>query len=451
MIAPGDTVLVAISAGPDSTALLHALVQLRTRRRFRVRACHVHHGQRGEEANADAAFARTLARSLRVPFSQHRADVRAFADENRVSIETAARTVRYQALERAADRAGASRIATGHTADDQAETVLMNLLRGTGPTGLAGIPSVRGRLIRPLLDVTRADVEAYCNAQHLEYRLDSSNLDRAFTRNRIRHDLLPALRVAQPRVDAILCRLADIMGAENDYMAAQTAHALREVGAQRPEEIGVACAPFALLPKALQRRVLRAAVARLKGDELDIELERVEALVALALSGRTGAIVELPGGVRAERTYGEVVFSLVAPPSPAVSREWSLPVPGEVILQELGMALTAARSRARRAPASPMSALLDAQDNALPLTVRTRRRGDRFTPFGMKGSVKLQDFFVNAKVPRALRAWVPLLLCGDTIAWIVGHRISDRFKVTARTRRTIRIEATEHFIFPSEA
>ncbi|UCH34792.1 MAG: tRNA lysidine(34) synthetase TilS, partial [Armatimonadota bacterium] len=400
-----------------------------------------HHGLRGDEADADAGFAGALARSLRVPFSQHRVDVRAFADEHRMSIETAARSLRYQLLERAADRASASRIATGHTADDQAETVLMNLLRGTGPTGLAGIPSVRGRLIRPLLGVTRSDVEAYCKAQDLDYRLDSSNLDRAFRRNRIRHEILPALRAVQPRVDAVLCRLADIMGAENDYMAVQTANALREVGAQRPGELGIACGLLALLPKALQRRVLRAAIARLKGDELDIELERVEALVDLALSGRTGATVELPGGIRGERTYGEVVLSLVAPPAAAVSREWSLPVPGEVTLEELGISLTAARSRARRAPSSPMSALLDARDLTLPLTVRTRRRGDRFTPFGMKGSVKLQDFFVNAKVPRAERSRIPLVLSQGEIVWVVGYRISDRHKVRKRTRGTIRLEA----------
>ncbi len=441
MIAAGDTVLVAISAGPDSTALLHALVQLRARRRFRVRAAHVHHGLRGEEADADARFADELARSLRVPFTQHRADVRAFADGHKMSIEAAARTLRYRLLERAADRVGASRIAAGHTADDQAETVLMNLLRGAGPTGLAGIPPVRGRVVRPLLDVTRADVEAYCKAQDLAYRLDSSNLDRAFKRNRIRHEILPALRLVQPRLDAILCRLADIMRAENEYMVAQTANVLREVGAQRPGEVGVACAPFALLPKALQRRLLRAAVARLKGDELDIELERVEALVGLAVSGRTGATVELPGGVRGERTYGEIVLSLVPPPKAAVAREWSLPVPGEVVLRELGIALTAARSRARRTPSSPMSALLDAHDIALPLTVRTRRRGDRFTPFGMKASVKLQDFFVNAKVPRAERSRIPLVLSQGEIVWVVGCRINDRYKVRKRTRRTIRLEA----------
>jgi tRNA(Ile)-lysidine synthase len=401
----------------------------------------VHHGLRGEEADEDARRAAALARSLKVSFSQHRADVRAFAKDQGLSVETAARAVRYQWLERAADRVSATRIATGHTADDQAETVLLNLLRGSGPAGLAGIPPVRGRIIRPLLHVTRAEVEAYCKAQDLEYRLDRSNLDTTFARNRLRHEILPALRDVQPRVDASLRRLADIMRAENEFMVEQTANALREVGAQRPEELGIACAPFALLPKALRRRVLRAAIARLKGDESDIELERVDALVDLAVSGRTGAIVELPGSVRAERTYGEIVLSLLPSPRIAVTREWSLTVPGEVILSELGMELTAARSRARRAPASPMSALLDAKGIKLPLGVRTRRRGDRFTPLGMRGSVKLQDFFVNGKVPRSERSRIPLVLSGDEVVWVVGFRISDRHKVRERTRRTIRLEA----------
>jgi len=284
-------------------------------------------------------------------------------------------------------------------------------------------------------------VEAYCKAQSLEYRLDRSNLDRTFTRNRLRHEILPALRDVKPRVDASLCRLADIMRAENEFMVEQTANVLREVGAQRPGELGIACAPFALLPKALQRRVLRAAIARLKGDELDIELERVDALVDLAISGRTGAIVELPGDVRAERTYGEILLSLTPSPRIAVTREWSLPVPGQVVLLELGMELTAARSRARRAPSSPMSALLDAKDIEVPLKVRTRRRGDRFTPLGMRGSVKLQDFFVNAKVPRSERNRIPLVLSGDEVLWVVGYRISDHYKVRDLTRRTIRLEA----------
>ena len=441
MIAAGDSVLVAVSGGPDSTALLHALVQLRPQLRCRIRACHVHHGLRGPDADADAQQAREFAQSLRVPFTEHRASVRSHAEARRLSLEAAARAVRYRFLERAADRGRASRIATGHTADDQAETVLLNLLRGAGPAGLAGIPPVRGRIIRPLLGVSRSEVERYCEAQKLTYRLDRSNLDTTFTRNRVRNEVLPALRQIQPRVGASLCRLAEIMREENGFMAEQAANALREIGAQRPGEVGIACGPFASLPRAMQRRVLRAAIAKLKGDELDIELERVDALLSLAVSGQSGAVVELPGGVRGERSYGELVIAPAVAREEVSTAEWTLPIPGSISISELGLELSAALSRARRPPSHPMKALVDARAVTSPLKVRTRRAGDRFTPFGMRRSVKLQDFFVNSKVPRAQRVRVPLVLSEDEIIWVVGYRISDRFKVREGTRQTIRLEA----------
>ena len=442
MIAAGDTVLVAVSGGADSTALLHALVELQPGLRCRLRACHVHHGLRDSDADADAEQAAASARALKVPFTEHRADVRAFAHTHRLSIEAAARTVRYQLLESAADRLRATRIATGHTADDQAETVLLNLLRGSGPRGLAGIPPVRGRIIRPLLTVTRAAVEDYCQIRKLSYRLDRSNLDTTFKRNRIRHKILPSLRQVQPKIVASLCRLADIMRAENEFMSEQAAHTLREIGAQRPGELGISCGPFATLPLALQRRVLRTAIARLKEDELDIELERVDALVDLAIYGRTAAVVQLPGDLRAERTYGELVIAPAPAARAAPAEDWTLPVPGQVSIPALGIEIGARPSRAKRPPANPMAALIDAKNVTLPLIVRTRRRGDRFTPFGMKGTVKLQDFFVNAKVPRTERERIPLVLSGDEILWVVGHRISERFKVHKGTRRTIRLEAS---------
>jgi tRNA(Ile)-lysidine synthase len=225
-------------------------------------------------------------------------------------------------------------------------------------------------------------------------------------------------------------------------VAEQAAGALREIGAQRPGEVGLTCAPFANLHPALQRRVLRAAIGKLKGDELDIELERIEALVELVVSGRTGATVELPGGLRAERTYGEVVIAAMPVAAPDLAAEVTLPVPGEVRIPELGVKIEAARSRARKPPASPMEALIDAGTIGLPLTVRTRRRGDRFTPFGMRGSVKLQDFFVNAKVPRGVRSRVPLVVSGEDIVWVVGYRIGNRHRVKPGTHRTIRLRAS---------
>ncbi|MDH4179018.1 MAG: tRNA lysidine(34) synthetase TilS [Armatimonadota bacterium] len=442
MIAAGDLVVVALSGGPDSTALLHALVQIKGRHRFRLRVAHVHHGIREADADTDARAAAAFARKVGVPFSQHRADVPAYAESHGLSMEAAAREVRYRLLESTANRFGANRIATGHTANDQAETILLNLLRGTGPRGLAGIPPVRGRIIRPLLGVTREAVQHYCDSQQLPYRIDASNRDVAFARNRVRHELMPVLERFQPTLVSTLSRLAEIMRAEDDLLSEQADNALRGVASQRPGEVGILLSLFGALPSALQRRVIRAAIAKVKGDELDIELERVDALLHLALEGRTGALVELPGGLRAERTYGEVVIA-PAPTRKAVStQEWTLPVPGRVLLRDLGFDIAASRSRAKRPPPSPMAALLNAAKIGGPLRVRTRRRGDRFRPIGMKGTVKLQDFFVNAKVPRAQRDGVPLVLSGDEIVWVVGYRVSEGFKVTEKTRRSIRLEAT---------
>jgi tRNA(Ile)-lysidine synthase len=442
MISPGDRVLVAISGGPDSTALLRALVELESRLGCRLHACHIHHGLRGADADADAESAAELARALEVPFAEHRADVPAHAEAEGMSIEAAARAVRYRLLESTARRVGAGRIATGHTADDQAETVLLNLLRGTGLPGLAGIPPVRDNIVRPLLDVTRAEALEYCAARRLHYRLDPSNLDTTLRRNRIRHEILPALRAIQPRVTEALCRLAEIVRVENDFIAREASRALQEVGSRRPGGAKIDCASFAALPAALQRRLLRAAIAQAKGDELDIELERIDALVALALSGRTGAVVELPGGLRAELAYGELAIGPARSRKRVPEREWILPVPGEVSVPELGLRFSARRSRAKRPPSNPMLALIDAESVRPPLTVRTRRRGDRFVPFGMVESIKLQDFFVNAKVPRAERMRTPLVLSGDEIAWVVGHRVGERFKVGDDSRRTIRLEAS---------
>jgi tRNA(Ile)-lysidine synthase len=441
MIAPGETVLVALSAGADSTALLHALVQLGDKLGCRVCACHIHHGLRGADADADAEQAGRLAESLGVGFSSARADVRTYSRERKLSLEAAAREVRYRLLEEAASSLGAHHIATGHTADDQAETVLLNLLRGAGPAGLAGIPPVRGRIIRPLLEVTREQVRAYCWAHSLPYRADQSNRDLRFTRNRIRHEILPGLRRIQPRVEDALCRLARVMREENAFVAAEATRRLEEIATQVPEGWALPAAPFAELPPGLQRRVARAAIAKAKGDELDIEFERVEALVGLLTSGHSGARIELPGGLQAFRAYGRVVIGKVAQAASAPTGVWDLPVPGEVEIAELGVAFRTSRSRARRPAHDPFLALLDTSKMNGPLQVRTWRPGDRFHPLGAPGRTKLQDFFVNAKVPRAERHRVPLVLCGGRIIWVVGHRIGDEVKVSPETRRAIRIEA----------
>jgi len=452
MIAPGDTVLVAYSAGADSTALLHALVQLRKKLGCHICACHVHHGLRGGDADADAEHAAGFAESLGVPFTSARADARAYAKERKLSTETAAREVRYQLLEQAARDHSAARIATGHTADDQAETVLLNLLRGAGPAGLAGIPPVRGNIIRPLIDTEKHRIKYYCDDKRLKYRRDRSNRDMRFARNRVRHRILPVIRQFQPSVVDVLCRVAWIMRDENQVMVQLAECAAKKLGLTEDSlhDRSIPIRDLADLSPALRRRIARCIIALAKGSDRDIGANRVEAFYGMLTWGNTGAQIGLPGGLTALRTYREVLIQRSAGTKPPPTGEWSLPPSGEIEVKELGFGFTLTSSTSKRLPQTPHTALLDAAAVTGPLRIRTWRPGDRFVPLGMTRSVKLQDFFVNAKVPRALRPWVPLVVCGDRIAWIVGHRISDEFKVTARTRRTIRIEAAEHFIIPSE-
>ncbi len=442
MIPRKATVLVALSGGPDSCALAHALCALRKRLRCQVVAAHVHHGLRGQDADADAAHAAAVAASLGVPFTQRSANVRRFAGENKLSLETAAREVRYHLLAEAARELGADLIATGHTADDQAETVLMNLLRGTGVDGLAGIPPVRSDIIRPLLDVTRAEVEAYCLENKLAYRLDSSNLDVAFTRNRVRHQVLPVLKDIQPNTVGVLCRAAEIVRGENEMLEGIVDGLLTRISIPEADGLSIGLQALTALPVGFRRRLLRAAIGRVKGDLLEVEWERIDALVELARHGRTGAVVELTGGVRVERSYDSLRVYRDTPTAAIPGHEWLLHVPGRVDLPWFNVSLQARRSRSSRVVNDPSIAILDADTLQAPLVIRTWRPGDRFVPLGMSRSKKLQDFFADERVPARKRKMAALVLSGAEIVWVVGHRISDRHKVTDSTCRTVRITAS---------
>jgi len=296
-------------------------------------------------------------------------------------------------------------------------------------------------------------VECYLEHEGLRYRSDRSNADVAHTRNRIRHQLMPALRQLQPAITSHLSRLAAIMRAEDEFMSEQAEAAFASVASCRSNkrQVAIRLDAFTALPPALQRRVIRQAIANIKGDELDLDLERVEAVMHLARAGRTGAVVELPGGICAQRGYEELVIrrasdnesEAVSNLEPRISntQEWLLPIPGELCIPELDLRIAARPSRSKTVPTDPARALMDAEIVPGPLLIRARRPGDRFQPIGAKGTMKLQDFLVNTKVPRAERDRVPVVLSGGRIVWLVGHRISNDAKVTAGTRRTVRLEA----------
>jgi len=436
-------VLVAVSGGPDSLSLLHVLWTEREARGLGgVEAAHLDHGLRGDESAGEAAWVAAWCAARGIPCHVERADVAGLARERKRSKQEAARAARYAFLEETAAYMGATKIATGHTRDDQVETVLMNVLRGTGLDGLRGIPARRGLFVRPLLDVSRAEIEDYCAAHGLEPRRDPSNLSpEAYTRNRVRLELLPLLtRDYNPQISSALLRLSEIAGGEWEYLQAQTEAALAEaVSFRQPGKLGLDRAVLSKMHPALLRRVLRAAVAQVRGSLKGIAHKHIERLCRLLAPPSTLGTTTLQGLFPAPACDVTVLpgeLLLMLPPKVApgfVLRP--LAVGDSVRLPEIGWHIESAFEPLTGTPA----AQVDVASVDLPsLHIRNYRQGDRIDPVGMGGQhKKVSDIFTDAKVPRAERHRVPIIADTHGIVWVVGHCIAQRVKVTPATRQRL--------------
>jgi len=430
MLAGGECVLVAVSGGADSVALLHSLAALAPAWSLRLHALHVDHGLRADSAR-DAEAVRRLGQQLGVPV-----DVATVTVERRGSLEAAARAARYAALTACADRVGAARIALGHTADDQAETVLMRVLQGTGMRGLAGIPPVRDRIIRPLIECRRADVVAGLHRAGLEWIEDPSNQDPKFLRNRIRHELLPWLTASYgPEMPDALVRVATAARATIgalDRIAASELERLAETG---EGAVILPIEPLRGLPRDVAGEVLRQAAARL-GSHAPLRawahrgLQRLLATPPPRQRFRIGGVTLEVSGPRLRLALGTL--------PPLTERD--VTVPGRVTLPEIGRALEATFHDAEAFVISDDPGRVAFDADLLPATfvVRPRRSGDRFTPFGGVER-KLKDFLIDAKVPRWERDRVPIVEAAGEIVWLGGLRRGAAAPVVTRTRRILEL------------
>lgn len=429
MLAPGDGVVVGVSGGADSVALLRTLHALAPAWRLSLHVLHVDHRLRSDSAAA-AAFVQSLARGLGLPVTVVTVEV-----GPRGSREAAARAARYRALERHAERVGADRIALGHTADDQTETVLMRLLSGAGLRGLAGIPPVRGRVIRPLLGVRRTAIEDELRRLGVTWIEDPTNRDVRFTRNRIRHRLLPLLARAQPGAVGVLDRLARLARDTTTTLDTLAARELERLAREEPDAVTLPRSALAALPRPLGAEVLRQAAVRLgSGTPLRAWAYRGLARVLGARPPRRlrldGATVEVSGDcVRIGRR-----------PVPVLAAR-RLSLPGRLALPEAGLALEATVRPASGyvVPADRERVAFDA--DALPpvLVVRARRPGDRFAPFGAVAERRLKTLLIDARVPRWARGLVPLVEAEGRIVWVGGLRRSAAAPVSPTTRRVVEL------------
>lgn len=439
MFLPGETVLIAVSGGPDSVAMLHALLSRREEFGITIHIAHLNHGIRGEAADIDEEFVRALAQEWNLPVTVERVDVPALRRKLRMGEEEAARQARYEFLRRTANKIGASKIAVGHTADDRAESVLMNVIRGTGIEGLGALRPVAGNIVRPLLDTWRSDIEAYIRENQLPFRIDESNLDLAYTRNRVRHELVPLLeKHYNPRIKNALVRLAEIAQSAADFIECAALDAVGKITYRGAIDAEMLCD----LPEALRYQIVRSEIERIKGDLRDVEFEQIDRVVRMLGSGDDFTITLPSGKIYAVRRGNE--FRIVEKEQlPEVEPfEIELNVPGRTQIPQIGLVIEAERIESPQPEKTPPDVVLIPEDAICgTLRIRSIRPGDRIIPFGMRESKKLQDVFVDKKVPRAKRALAGVVVDDEKILWVVGIVASEVTRITERTRHAIRLAA----------
>jgi len=438
LVRPGETVLLALSGGPDSTALAHLFAEVRAGRRLRLRALHLNYGLRGAESDEDERFVRALSATLDISLGVR--IIRPFEAGHGESLQMAARRVRYAMLDEEAAREKADRIATGHTRDDRIETLLINLLRGAGPRGLGAIPHRRGKLIRPLLDISREEISAYLAGMGVVPRIDRSNLETDYDRNKIRLELLPFAEnlLGRPVRDA-LARSADIFSEIEGFLEEEADRWIARHAREEEDSLSVPAAALAALPLALARQTVRALARRAGGFPEGIRFERTESVLALLGDGRSGRTM-LSEECEVRREGEALRFG--PPVSDAAPFRVPLPIPGAARLPDGSRVLCRmlAREEAREnLPREGRRARLDFGRVRPPLLLRARVPGDRFRPLGAPGGKKLQDLLVDRKIPRSERSRIPVLCDSEGILWVIGIAIADRAKVAESTRRILEV------------
>ena len=444
MLEGGETVLVSVSGGPDSLALLYILRELSTDYGIDLHIFHLNHLMRGEAAEADAVFVEETAKKLGVPTTVMTADVPAYIAENDVSPEDGARRVRRALLAQIAGETGADKIAVGHTADDRVETYLMRIIRGAGLDGLKSIQPVTGDIIRPLIAATRAEIMDYCAAEDLQPREDETNEDTSILRNKIRHELIPLLAGNYNRAfrDEALREIAAIEG-DLEVIEAATRQAWDEATqGETKSEVRFDREIFAALKPGIRRRLIRLAAEKLAGTPQLLTFSHVEDIIDKVVFGASGAALDLPLGLSASREYDTILVRSADGLSADKTVDFTpraLCIPGLTRLDELDVTIDARFGAPDEmdAGAGEGVAFLDADLLEGNIQVRPVKSGDRFRPLGLKGTKKLSDLLIDEKVTRELRRRTPIVETEGEIVWVAGIRIDDRYKVTGRTKKTL--------------
>ncbi len=429
----GDTIVVAVSGGPDSMALLHMLAAISQHEQISLIAAHINHGFRPEESRLEQEATKRFAQLLGIPFEAVSLNLSPYIEENRLNLQATARSKRYEFFHKIAQKYQACSIALAHHIDDQAETVLMHFLRGTGLAGLTGMLAKRNdnsvSLIRPLLRMNKTDIVDYCNRHKLDYFMDSSNLKKDYLRNQLRLDVLPMLQQYNPKLSAALGRTAEVVQEEDDYMEQQSRSLFASLVTKNKNECFMQCCDLFELHVALQRRLIKLILSYLSKKSDSFSFERIEAVRWLASpeapsTGRTDAGLH----IQAVREYGRIRWSIADEDNSGEDTFATIAKPATSITVDAGrwrFEFVTEHNATACKPNSRKEACFDATQIAFPLLLRTRRPGDRMQVLGLNGSKKVQDMFVDAKIAPSERDRYPLIFdAKGHLLWIPGIRRS---------------------------
>ena len=441
----GQHIVVGVSGGPDSVALLSILHHLRSSWKLTLTAVHCNYGLRGAESEEDQDFVEAFCRELGVALHVRRVELH--SGRHTASVQSVARDLRYRVMQEIAERCAADRIAVGHTADDQAETVVLWMLRGAGLTGLAGMPAFRNdNVIRPLYETKRQDVLTYLSQAGLSFRQDSSNVKPRYLRNRIRHEVMPTLTHVVPSSVDALCRLADVCREDDRYLDQQVdAFCASIVKRASADEWSIELDALLELPQALQRRCIRHLFRQHHDRLWSPNMRTVDLIIRLAFEKVSGSRLDVKGG---QVVIGDQRLRFISRQTPAsavtrpsrVGHQELLSVPGEILWAGTGQRLQVQQQRYHQisGPVGNDRILVDADRVSQPLMVRSWMSGDRFHPTGMGGhSKKLQDFFSDLKIPIAIRSLIPLVVAPEGILWVVGYRQDGRWMPSIATEHCL--------------
>lgn len=444
LIKKGEGVVVGLSGGPDSVCLLHMLCSIKEELNLKIAAAHINHMLRGDEANKDEEYAKELCGKLGVEFYCSRVDINSYGKDKGLSSETAGREVRYGFFNEVMKKLEFDKVATAHNANDQAETILMRIMRGTGLEGLAGIPVKRNnKYIRPILFMKREEIEAYCGEFELKPRIDATNMERIYSRNKVRLDILPYMKENfNPDVIEAINRMGLLLQSDNTFIKDEVEKYYKQ-GCYKKDDAIVIKSEVFNLNSAILNRILRKAICEVSGSNYDVEMKHIGEICSLADKG-TNKSVDLPNKVYAKNIYGDIHIKVKEFSKKDLNKELVLSkeeiLHKEILFDDYVLNFErVVNDKNLKFSENSLIKYFNYDKINGNIIIRYRKNGDKIVPIGMKGSKKLKDIFIDMKIPQEDRSYIPILQFDEDIAWVVGVKTSDKYRVTKETKFILKI------------